>query len=241
MAAARISPKHTNEAGFATVVTMVLCVGLSVLAIAWLNRAQASAVAASQEVERESVRLALRSAIARTQMHLASGAITEPGTSAFTFKGVHVEVEVKNEQEKIDVYRAASGDLSAAVKKAPADLRDRLEQAVDEQRSTTVSNRLGLGALLASIEASEAEAECLWTQLTVHASTVDPLASVERQDRSLEGAILEIEAVVAGPVQRDMGREAIVVLTGDRRAPILVLSDRSFRPSQTRGCSDEPA
>jgi hypothetical protein len=227
---------RAREEGFATITCVMLCAGLAVVSVALVDQGFQSASRARQEVDQEIARQALRSAIAETAAAHANRRTVSFGLSVWRQEDVEVHVETFNELRKANIYHAPEAEIESALQNLAG-----IDAVVIAARIVSARGELGAGSLpLAGffdrLDIAPASRACIRERLTVHASSTDPFAMAPQGQASPEGGILNLRARVKGG---GLMHEAIVVVTGNPREPLLVLEERVFRASQIAGCADE--
>lgn len=230
-----------GEEGFATVTAVTLCAGLAVVAVALVNLGLASMRRVDNDIERETERQVLRSAIAETAADLVDDPSLGLGVVVREYGDLKVEVLVANELAKASVYQASEAQLTQALENlADVDAAD-LTAKLTAVRLEGEASQLSLDALLAKADLAPQEEACLREKLTVHASSVDPFAIAGETPPAKDAGIVNLRARIVAGRPLDLTREAIVAITGDLQSPLLVLDERTFRSSSIQGCFDETA
>ena len=234
-----IASAHGRDGGFATITAVMLCVGLAVVSVALVDLGFQSARRAREEVERESERQALRSAISEVAADLVNQPATVLGRVIKQYGELRVEVVATNELTKADVYRATEEQLVGAFRfLSDLDAREVAANVIHLRAEIDAANR-PLEDFLSRLRLESSETACLREWLTVHASSVDPFAVSGAASVSKDGGIVNFRARIVGGRPLDLTRESIAVITGDPQAPLLFLDERTFRTSQIERCSHE--
>lgn len=230
----RATLNRRSQQGFATVAAIAACAGLSLVAVALIDRAMSAESAARREFNRETASLALRSAVAQVSAHLANRAIAGFGSINVSIDGAGVQVAVGGEQAKVDILHADAEAIRLAISViASANTAD-LSRAILAAREVEGASSLSLDELLQKVTTDNGLAFCLRNIFTTYVSSVDPRNNATAV---LDGAILNLKAT--SNAIPDLTFERTLVITGNPTDPLLVLNERAFRTSQLEACSHE--
>ncbi len=223
------------DAGFATATAMVFCAGLAVVSVALLDMGNGARRRADAHIEQEQERQALSSAIAERAAGLANGDALGLGSSTTQIGRLSVEVEVKNELAKTNVYLASSDQLAATLVKVGL---DSTSAAIARHASEGRDGHVGqpLDKILGDPNLTEHQKTCARQVLTVHASSVDPFLTGSATPTARGGGIVSIRARIVEGRPLDLTHEQIVLITGRLDQPLQVLEDRIYRSSEQEKC-----
>jgi hypothetical protein len=228
----------SSDAGFATVAVIGVCAALAAVMVGILQLAQSQHDRVNEAMEREQQEQAVRSAIALEVAELVAKPRPIPATVRKEIDRWTIEIEISNEQSKLnvltadaDTIRRALADLEFADRSALADEIVRIRDSRPDTR------QFALERLLEEVGLSGNEIACAQEALTVYGSSLDPLAT--GRPESSDGGVFNLQARIVLPQPSDLRRERVFVVTGDGTSPVIELLDRQFRASSRKGCRDD--
>lgn len=228
-----------QESGYATITITAILLGLSIIAVAVLNHASASA----QKSQKISERILLDAAIEGTFQTIVRDLINRDlafsGASATLTKSsmndVTIYVVLSSESGKIDINRDPIEVIDQALSLIIDD-RTTQQRLVDLIKTTRSKGTLfqSISDLLED-ESNLGLAPCLRDKFTVFRRNAIS-ASRSNQSRSLDGQLLRIRAESRQNDSLNRGVDGVVLFTGDRSDPAWTMDWRRYTAPEMEAC-----
>lgn len=228
-----------REQGYATLAVTALMAALSVVAIAWLDRAGTGSHHALLVRNTLTADAAIEGLFSEVAAGLVNRTISVGSTGAVldrTYAGVRASVRIDPMQNRVDLNRAPIDaiDTRARESRLPPEVIADLLEGIRE-------NRFGAGSTIAHIDGlSDSQAfqealACLRRQFTVFHNAALP--RTRPNDHTLpDGSLVRIHITTRDPPAR--GLDAVILLTGSSSEPVWIYDWRRFSDPQKEICDE---
>ncbi len=228
-----------REDGYATIMVVSILLGLSIIAVAVLGKASASALKGEKVSNRILLDAAIEGVFHQTVAGIINGTLQVTSNQQESVNRVldrQAYIFITSETDKINLNRAPIDDIRHALGAAISDpvtssaLLSEIEDA--RGKDTTVIN--SLDDLIDADMDSEGVA-CLRSKFTTF-HTASPSAAAFSGQASLDGVILRIKIETRDSDQLNRGIDAAILLTGNREDPAWTMDWRRYTAPELETC-----
>lgn len=228
-----------REEGYATITVTAVLTGLSIIAIALLGHASASASMS----DRVSTRLQLDAALEGRFQHVVADLINgrmqlEDNVLETSAKNGDrtTYITISSEAGKTDINRAKLDDIKAQLQAAVRDSTTRSDMLKRIRAARTKSDIpfMSLNGILGDTMTTR-DAACIRQAFTVfhHTNTIAP---TRRQARSIAGRLVRIQIETRDTDTANRGIDSIVLFSGDRKDPAWTMDWRRYSQPEHGAC-----